>query len=101
MQWNDLTREITALARGGGADLQISGVEYDSRRVTTGSVFVAMRGGTTDGNRYIDAAIGRAQPASLPTHRKPSTPSQQPIRRFPDCSSSTAAPPWRRPRLRS
>jgi UDP-N-acetylmuramoyl-L-alanyl-D-glutamate--2,6-diaminopimelate ligase len=35
----------------------ISGLEYDSRKVKPGCVFVAMRGETTDGNRYIDKAI--------------------------------------------
>ncbi|HYY70029.1 MAG TPA: UDP-N-acetylmuramyl-tripeptide synthetase, partial [Terriglobales bacterium] len=38
-------------------DAEISGVEYDSRRVKRGDCFVAMRGEATDGNRYIDAAI--------------------------------------------
>ena len=38
---------------------EIAGVEYDSRRVGRGSAFVAMRGGTTDGNLYIDAAIAQ------------------------------------------
>jgi UDP-N-acetylmuramoyl-L-alanyl-D-glutamate--2,6-diaminopimelate ligase len=35
----------------------IRGVEYDSRRVGPGSLFLAMQGGTTDGNRYIGKAI--------------------------------------------
>src|SRR3954468_16931501 len=35
----------------------IKGLDYDSRRVQPGWLFVAMRGDTTDGNRYIDAAI--------------------------------------------
>jgi len=35
----------------------VSGVEYDSRRVKPGCVFVAMRGETSDGNRFIDQAI--------------------------------------------
>jgi UDP-N-acetylmuramoyl-L-alanyl-D-glutamate--2,6-diaminopimelate ligase len=35
----------------------IRGVEYDSRKVKPGWVFVAMQGETTDGNRYIDRAI--------------------------------------------
>ena len=43
------------LARSGNPD--VSGVEYDSRRVKPGCVFVAMRGETSDGNRYIDQAI--------------------------------------------
>jgi len=36
---------------------EITGVEYDSRRVRPGQVFVAMRGEATDGNRYLKAAI--------------------------------------------
>src|SRR6266496_4194019 len=35
----------------------VIGVEYDSRRVRPGVVFVAMKGETSDGNRYIDQAI--------------------------------------------
>ena len=35
----------------------IAGVEYDSRRIGPGKVFVAMKGETSDGNRFIDAAI--------------------------------------------
>src|SRR5579863_620551 len=35
----------------------VRGLEYDSRRVNPGDVFVAMRGETSDGNKYIDQAI--------------------------------------------
>ncbi|MGA7286774.1 MAG: UDP-N-acetylmuramoyl-L-alanyl-D-glutamate--2,6-diaminopimelate ligase [Terriglobales bacterium] len=35
----------------------VAGVEYDSRRVRPGSVFVATKGETSDGNRFIDQAI--------------------------------------------
>ncbi len=35
----------------------VSSVEYDSRRVKPGSLFVAMRGEASDGNRFIDQAI--------------------------------------------
>jgi UDP-N-acetylmuramoyl-L-alanyl-D-glutamate--2,6-diaminopimelate ligase len=38
-------------------------VEYDSRRVRQGAAFVAMRGGTTDGNNYVDAAIAQGAAA--------------------------------------
>src|SRR5579864_2205167 len=36
---------------------EVTGVEYDSRRVKPGSLFVAMRGEAADGNRFIDQAI--------------------------------------------
>jgi UDP-N-acetylmuramoyl-L-alanyl-D-glutamate--2,6-diaminopimelate ligase len=38
-------------------DPDVIGVEYDSRRVKPGSLFVAMKGEATDGNRFIDKAI--------------------------------------------
>jgi UDP-N-acetylmuramoyl-L-alanyl-D-glutamate--2,6-diaminopimelate ligase len=43
------------LAQSG--DPGVSSVEYDSRRVKPGCVFVAMRGGSSDGNHFIDQAI--------------------------------------------
>ena len=36
---------------------EITGVEYDSRQVKRGDLFVAMRGESSDGNRYIDQAV--------------------------------------------
>jgi len=40
-----------------GGNPQISGLEYDSRRLHPGDVFVAMRGESSDGNSFIDRAI--------------------------------------------
>jgi len=57
MYWQDLIAEITAVGSSGSSTQPIAGIEYDSRRVRPGSVFVAMKGGSTDGNRYIDKAI--------------------------------------------
>jgi UDP-N-acetylmuramoyl-L-alanyl-D-glutamate--2,6-diaminopimelate ligase len=57
MNWKDLADEITAVGAGGDSGNKVTGVEYDSRRVRTGSVFVAMKGGSTDGNRFVDKAI--------------------------------------------
>ena len=38
-------------------DPEIAGLDYDSRRVKPGWCFVAMHGGSTDGNQYIDVAL--------------------------------------------
>ena len=38
-------------------DPAVSSVEYDSRRVKPGSLFVAMHGESSDGNKFIDQAI--------------------------------------------
>ena len=45
--------------RRAGPSPAVAGVEYDSRRVREGSLFVAFRGGTTDGNRYIPQAVAQ------------------------------------------
>jgi UDP-N-acetylmuramoyl-L-alanyl-D-glutamate--2,6-diaminopimelate ligase len=47
----------------GGPSVEVDGVEYDSRRVGRGDVFVAMRGEATDGNRYIEAAVAQGAAA--------------------------------------
>ena len=57
MNWQELTSEITAEGATGSSDAPITGIEYDSRRVRPGAVFVAMKGGSTDGNKYIDKTI--------------------------------------------
>ena len=49
---------------------EVTGVEYDSRRVSRGDVFVAMRGGVSDGNRYIEAAIGQGAAAVITDSRE-------------------------------
>jgi UDP-N-acetylmuramoyl-L-alanyl-D-glutamate--2,6-diaminopimelate ligase len=46
---------VEVLSQSGSA--WVKGLDYDSRRVQPGWMFVAMRGESTDGNRYIDAAI--------------------------------------------
>ncbi|HEV2214308.1 MAG TPA: UDP-N-acetylmuramoyl-L-alanyl-D-glutamate--2,6-diaminopimelate ligase [Terracidiphilus sp.] len=57
MIWKELAEQVSALAAAGDGGEPILGVEYDSRKVRAGSIFVAMAGGSTDGNRYIEQAI--------------------------------------------
>ncbi len=40
-----------------GGDTDITAVTYDSRKVVPGSLFVAVRGFTTDGHAYIEKAV--------------------------------------------
>ena len=55
MTFLDVLHGAEVLAQQGNPS--ISGIEYDSRRVKPGSVFVAMRGESSDGNKFIDQAI--------------------------------------------
>jgi len=57
MNWNEIIAEITAADSAGTSAEPISGIEYDSRRIRPGAVFVAMKGGSTDGNRYVRNAV--------------------------------------------
>ena len=47
------------IVRRAGPNPAVTAVEYDSRRVRNGSLFVAFRGGTTDGSHYIPQAIAQ------------------------------------------
>jgi len=55
MSFQHLLDGAEVLAQSGNPS--VSGVEYDSRRVKPGCVFVAMQGESSDGNRFIDQAI--------------------------------------------
>ena len=53
------------ILRRSGADPEITGIEYDSRRVAPGVLFVAMRGESVDGNRFIASALEKGAAAIL------------------------------------
>jgi len=55
MTFQNLLDGAEFLSQSGNPD--VTGVEYDSRRVKPGCLFVAMRGEASDGNRFIDQAI--------------------------------------------
>jgi len=55
MTFQQLLQGAEVLSQSGNPG--VAGVEYDSRRVRAGTVFIAMKGETSDGNRFIDQAI--------------------------------------------
>src|SRR5215468_10409372 len=57
MKFRGLLQNVEVSSSSG--DTEISSVEYDSRKIHPGSLFVAIRGETTDGNRYLAQAIER------------------------------------------
>ncbi|MEX1158183.1 MAG: UDP-N-acetylmuramyl-tripeptide synthetase, partial [Thermomicrobiales bacterium] len=65
MRLGDITAGIDDCALRGDAETQITGIEYDSRQVTAGSLFVALRGGYTDGHRYLPQARAAGASAAV------------------------------------
>ncbi len=57
MELKKILSGIEGLKAKGNLDLDISNLESDSRRVTDGTLFVAIRGFETDGHNYIADAI--------------------------------------------
>jgi len=63
MLWSEAIAAVSVVETAGRGDIAVRGVQYDSRKVSAGDVFVAMRGGTSDGNAFIDAAIRKGAAA--------------------------------------
>lgn len=56
MKLEELLRDVEVTELRAPGELEISDVAYDSRRVTPGAAFVAIRGFESDGHRYIPQA---------------------------------------------
>ncbi|MGA7312342.1 MAG: UDP-N-acetylmuramoyl-L-alanyl-D-glutamate--2,6-diaminopimelate ligase [Silvibacterium sp.] len=62
MQIEEILQGVECVRRS-GPSIEVSSVEYDSRCVIPGSLFVAMRGEATDGNRYVRNAFAQGSTA--------------------------------------
>jgi UDP-N-acetylmuramoyl-L-alanyl-D-glutamate--2,6-diaminopimelate ligase len=73
LQFDEVLRAVQMLRRAGSNPL-VSSVEYDSRNVTAAALFIAMQGGSTDGNRFVENALQQGAVAlvtdSEPTWQK-------------------------------
>ncbi len=54
---HEIIKGISIISVLGDKDTVISGITFDSRNVTRGSMFVAVRGVKTDGHEFIDNAV--------------------------------------------
>ena len=70
MKLKELLQNIPVLECTADPELEISAVHYDSRKVTEGSLFVAVTGFASDGNRFIPMALGKGA-AAVVTAKKP------------------------------
>ena len=70
MKLRELWKDITVLETNADPELEISHVAYDSRKVSPGSLFAAISGFASDGNRFIPMAMEKGAAVVL-TAKKP------------------------------
>ena len=70
MKLKELIKDIPVLECTADPEQEISQIHYDSRKVTEGSLFVAVTGFASDGNRFIPMALSKGA-AVVVTARKP------------------------------
>ena len=69
MKLRELLQGLTVLECTADLEKEIAGVYYDSRRVTEGSLFVAVSGFASDGNRFISMALSKGAVAVVTAKR--------------------------------
>ncbi len=75
----------------GNAGLAVTGIEIDSRRVAAGTLFVALRGGHTDGHLYLKDAVARGARALIVEEMPSSFPSTVVVVKVPDSRRALSA----------
>ena len=70
MKLRELLEDVQVLESNADLDMEIKDITYDSRKVTQGSLFLAVIGFVTDGNRYIPMALEKGA-AAVVTAVKP------------------------------
>ncbi len=76
MKLSEVLKHITPTLIAGSADIELSGIEIDSRQVKDGALFVAVKGTQTDGHAYIAKAIEQGA-AAIAYQDAPSEPLPQ------------------------
>ena len=71
MELRDLIGALEAPMLMGADNVDITNIQSDSRRVTKGSLFVAVRGTAVDGHAYMDSAIEKGAVLSYARRLRP------------------------------
>ncbi|MGM9687010.1 MAG: Mur ligase domain-containing protein, partial [Bacteroidaceae bacterium] len=53
----DLLKNVKVIGINGNPDVEINGMELDSRQVKPGGLFFAVKGTVTDGHKFIPKAL--------------------------------------------
>ena len=73
MKLRQLLAGIHVLDTNVNMDMEIASVAYDSRKVTENSLFVAITGFATDGNKYIPMALEKGAKVIVTAQKQPET----------------------------
>lgn len=65
MKLDELIKHVPITSVRGGTDLEVSDFHFDSRKITAGTMFVAVKGVQTDGHKFIDKAIDNGASAII------------------------------------
>ena len=65
MRLSEILRDIEILSASADLDTDIKGVSYDSRKTEPGDLFVAVKGFSSDGHRFIPTAMEKGAAAVL------------------------------------
>ena len=57
MKLSELLKNVKVIASQGNIDVEIKGVNIDSRKIKNGHLFIAMKGTQVDGHKFISKAI--------------------------------------------
>lgn len=77
MNLKDILCKIDYKVIKGTDDLNIKGIQYDSRKVKNGDLFICIEGYKTDGHKYIDSAYKNGAAAIICSRN---------IEKFPNCN---------------
>ena len=73
MRLSEVLKKVTPLETKGDLNVEITGVNIDSRKVKSGDLFIAVKGTQTDGHAYIDKALALGAKAILVCNQIPET----------------------------
>ncbi len=61
----DILYKVSIRSTNGNTNMDVKDLQIDSRKVTNGSCFIAIKGSVTDGHQFIETAIGNGAQAII------------------------------------
>ena len=90
MRLHDLLRGVPVANSRGALTTDVGGIQLDSRKVQPGDVYVARRGGTVDGHRFVSGAVQNGAVAVVVEDSVGSVPAGTPVVQVQDSDDAMA-----------